>query len=421
MRRSRRTRAYACGTTRPTVRNSRASAPPSRSCTARPPSRCTWRSPRATTRPSTPFIAPRPRRATRTTALPVSGPSTTPATTPRTCSIPTATTSSSSTTTAARHRDESDRTRPVARHRVVAGGAVAVRDRSWCQAPGRGRRSRGGTGPVLVPGTGSWPEEPWRYGTGPGARHRVVAGGTVALRDRSRCHATGRGRRAALAAPSELLAELLEAREVVAADEHVDVRKRRLHAADERLVGRVLLQRVEPDDAVRKAAKAGHLARQQLGISDLEAVRADDDDGAAGEPGLAVVVEEALERVADPRAALPVGDRFGRAPHRLVRVGARERSRHVRQAGAEAERLPAAVGPERGMGEEHERARVVGHRARDVEQEQEAALPAEPRPPAALDRLAARAEGPAQGAPHVGRAAARGAVTARASRRHGER
>lgn len=44
--------------------------------------------------------------------------------------------------------------------------------------------------------------------------------------------------------------ELLEAREAVSAREEVDVGESRLHAARERLVGGILLQRVEPDDAV---------------------------------------------------------------------------------------------------------------------------------------------------------------------------
>jgi hypothetical protein len=48
----------------------------------------------------------------------------------------------------------------------------------------------------------------------------------------------------------ELERDLLEAGEVVAAREHVHIRQRRLHAAGQRLVRRVALQRVQPDDAV---------------------------------------------------------------------------------------------------------------------------------------------------------------------------
>ena len=47
--------------------------------------------------------------------------------------------------------------------------------------------------------------------------------------------------------------ELLQAREAVSAREEVDVGESRLHAAGERLVGGILLQRVEPDDAVGEA------------------------------------------------------------------------------------------------------------------------------------------------------------------------
>jgi len=44
--------------------------------------------------------------------------------------------------------------------------------------------------------------------------------------------------------------ELLEAREAVSAREEVDVGESRLHAACERFVGRILLERVEPDHPV---------------------------------------------------------------------------------------------------------------------------------------------------------------------------
>ena len=65
----------------------------------RSPSTCTSRSASTRTRRSTPSTEPRSTRATRTTARPVSAPSTTPATTGRSSSILTATTSRPSTTT----------------------------------------------------------------------------------------------------------------------------------------------------------------------------------------------------------------------------------------------------------------------------------------------------------------------------------
>ena len=60
-----------------------------------------------------------------------------------------------------------------------------------------------------------------------------------------------------------------------------------------------------------------------------------------------VLVEERLERLADPRAAVPVDDLRRGARERLVGVGGGQRARHARQPRAEAERLPAPVGPQR--------------------------------------------------------------------------
>src|SRR5438067_3455860 len=61
----------------------------------------------------------------------------------------------------------------------------------------------------------------------------------------------------------ELPRELLEARKVVSAEKHVDVGERGGHPARERLVPRVLLQRVEPHDEVREPAEARHLLRDE--------------------------------------------------------------------------------------------------------------------------------------------------------------
>jgi hypothetical protein len=66
-------------------------------------------------------------------------------------------------------------------------------------------------------------------------------------------------------------------------------------ACEKRLVGGILLERVQPDDAVGEPREAGHLLGEQVGIADLEAVGADDDDRAAGQPAVPVLVEEALE------------------------------------------------------------------------------------------------------------------------------
>src|SRR5919109_5365016 len=102
---------------------------------------------------------------------------------------------------------------------------------------------------------------------------------------------TSRGRGMRLE-PREGPAQLFEAREAVPAREVVDVRESSFHPAGERLVLRILLQRVEPDDAAREPREPGHLLGEEVGVADLEPVRADEDDCAAGEPAVAVFVEE---------------------------------------------------------------------------------------------------------------------------------
>ena len=82
----------------------------------------------------------------------------------------------------------------------------------------------------------------------------------------------------------ERLAELFEAGEAVPAREQVDMGERRLHAAGERLVGRILLQRVEPDDSVREAGEARHLRGEEVWVADLEPVGADQDECASASP-----------------------------------------------------------------------------------------------------------------------------------------
>ena len=202
--------------------------------------------------------------------------------------------------------------------------------------------------------------------------------------------------------------ERFQAREVVARRELVDVRQRRAHAARERLVGRIALQRVQPDDAVGEPRRGGRPARR----------------AAPGSP-----VSRPSERSRRPRRGRGRGGRGrrgtpsatrrsacrrrGRArprPRGASASSARRRRQRPRQAGqprAEAERLPAAVRADGGVGEEDEGARPVAHRARDVEQQHDAALADAARAPGALDRLAAGAQRAAQRPPQVGRPAPR--------------
>jgi hypothetical protein len=117
---------------------------------------------------------------------------------------------------------------------------------------------------------------------------------------------------------------------------------------------------------------------------------------------MTVLVEKPAERLADERAAAPVDDLGRGPPERLVGIGARQRTRHPRQARAEAESLPPRVCTQRRVREHDEGARVVRHRARDVEEQDEAAPAAAALAPGTLQRLAARAKGSAQRTAEVG-------------------
>ena len=123
----------------------------------------------------------------------------------------------------------------------------------------------------------------------------------------------------------------------------VDVRKSGLHAARERLVARVSLQRVEPDQAVRAALQARHLGGQLLRLAAVPAVREQDDDRAAAEPAAVLAVERG-ERLADAGAARPVVRRGGGAVERAVGVAPGELRGDARQAACRTRTPPRAGG-----------------------------------------------------------------------------
>ena len=162
-------------------------------------------------------------------------------------------------------------------------------------------------------------------------------------------------------------------------------------------------------------------AREQRGVADLEAVGADDDDGAARDLRLV----SSRKRFSDSPIRVPPSQSKTSAAARSSAssgFGGLERPRQPRQARAEAEGLPARVGAERRVGEDEQRARVGGHRAGDVEEEDE---PAPPRAGARARsaRPARRRCGTSGGSSGAGRARrpgrARAAATAVSARRAG--
>ena len=159
----------------------------------------------------------------------------------------------------------------------------------------------------------------------------------------------------------------------------------------ERLVGGVALERVQPDDAVREPREPRRLLGEQRRVAELETVRGDHDDRPAGQAAVAVLVEERLQRLADPGAAARGRGRPRRRGASASSGRAACRARASAGSGACRSRTPpSAVRAHGGVGEEDERARIVAHRAGHVEQQHEpprlahAALA-----PGELDRLAA--------------------------------
>ena len=76
----------------------------------------------------------------------------------------------------------------------------------------------------------------------------------------------------------------------------VGVRDRGPHAARQRRKLGVRGERVQPHQAVRAAAQAGHLGREHLGVAAVPAVGQDHDDGAAPDPAAVVAVERRRAR-----------------------------------------------------------------------------------------------------------------------------
>src|SRR5437867_2077162 len=119
-------------------------------------------------------------------------------------------------------------------------------------------------------------------------------------------------------------AERGEALEVVPGEEAVDEGQGCAHPARERLVLRTPLERVHPDDRVRGARQAGHLAADQIGILAFPPVRADDDDRATRQGAPPPIVVELLEGPADPRPSGPVDDACRGGGERMYRVAGDE-------------------------------------------------------------------------------------------------
>ena len=71
---------------------------------------------------------------------------------------------------------------------------------------------------------------------------------------------------------------------------------------------------------MREARETLHLPSEELGVTALEPVGAEDDDAPAKGRARRPPVQQLLQRFADPRAALPIGDGGADARERVPRV-----------------------------------------------------------------------------------------------------
>ena len=133
--------------------------------------------------------------------------------------------------------------------------------------------------------------------------------------------------RASASMPASTSARPSRLGDVVAGEEAVDVRERRAHPAGERLVLRVALERVHPDDArARRGRAAPSRGRRARGPGAPSRRRRSATTAPRDERAPAPDVVVGLQRRADPRAARPVDARAPRRRERLLGI-ARPRAR----------------------------------------------------------------------------------------------
>src|ERR1051325_801782 len=173
--------------------------------------------------------------------------------------------------------------------------------------------------------------------------------------------------RAPLAEAGEVDGELFQAGQVVHGEEVVDVWQRGHDAARERLVIRGAEEGVEPDEAAAAALEARDLAAQHGRVAAVPAVADDERQCAMAEDAAGPGEVEGAQRVADPRAAGPVGHGVRHLTQRAVEVALAELARDARQARGEDERLHLLLQRAgQAVGEEQQQPRVALHRAAHV-------------------------------------------------------
>src|SRR5439155_1350037 len=138
----------------------------------------------------------------------------------------------------------------------------------------------------------------------------------------------------------EHLGELLEAREVLSREKTIDVRQSCPHPARERLILRVALERVDPDDGVRLPREPRHLAADEGRVVSFPAVAEDDHLPRNVHPA----PERALDRIAARSERLPDEAAEIELPAAVMgaqpaRAAPRPRARELRDQLAQAREL----------------------------------------------------------------------------------
>src|SRR5688572_14800732 len=101
--------------------------------------------------------------------------------------------------------------------------------------------------------------------------------------------------------PGQRAFEAFEGLDGVAAEEVINVGESSGHAAGERLVAVVALERVEPDYPVGAALEHCHFPREPLRVAALPAIADDEHYGAGREQPRAVAHVELADALADAR------------------------------------------------------------------------------------------------------------------------
>src|SRR6266511_1046953 len=162
--------------------------------------------------------------------------------------------------------------------------------------------------------------------------------------------------------------------QVVDRQKIVDMRQRRLHAADDWLIGRSAHQWVEPDQPVAAMLQKAQLARQQRAVALFPAVADHQRHRAAAKHAPRPVPVELMQAGADARAAGPVDHLMRGLVDRLVDIAQLELPGNSRQARAKHKALGMLQAVRHTIQKLQQQSGILLHRAADIGDDHERAL-----------------------------------------------